>query len=77
MVSTNFGASSTYRIFSFQKKSKYQVLVIFQKLHGAAHWKPTIHIYCLKKFQKIKKIIAFIVACPKMQKKNIFDSLEL
>jgi hypothetical protein len=31
----------------------------------ASHWKATIHIYCLKKFQKIQKFIAFIAACPK------------
>jgi hypothetical protein len=28
----------------------------------------TIHIYSLKKFQKIQKFIAFTVACPKTQK---------
>jgi hypothetical protein len=33
-------------------------------LHVASHWKATINIYRLKKFQKIKKIIAFRVACP-------------
>jgi hypothetical protein len=37
-------------------------------LHGAAHWKGTIHIYTLKKFQKIQKIIALTVGCPKQQK---------
>jgi hypothetical protein len=37
-------------------------------LHEIDHWKATIHIYILKKFQKIKKFIAFIVACPRMQK---------
>jgi hypothetical protein len=37
-------------------------------LRVAFHWKATIHIYSLKKFQKIQKFIAFIVACPKMQK---------
>jgi hypothetical protein len=38
-----------------------------QMLHVASHWKATIHIYILKKFQKIQKIIAFTAACPKMQ----------
>jgi hypothetical protein len=28
------------------------------------HWKATIHVYSLKKFQKIQKFIAFIAACP-------------
>jgi hypothetical protein len=37
-------------------------------LHAMARWKATIHIYSLKKFQKIQKFIAFIVACPRMQK---------
>jgi hypothetical protein len=36
-------------------------------LHAMAHWKATIHIYSLKKFQKIQKFIAFIVACPRTQ----------
>jgi hypothetical protein len=31
----------------------------------ASHWKATIHIYNLKKFQKIQKFIAFRSACPK------------
>jgi hypothetical protein len=31
----------------------------------ASHWKATIHIYNLKKFQKIQKIIAFTAAFPK------------
>jgi hypothetical protein len=31
----------------------------------ASHWKATIHIYDLKKFQKIQKIIAFTATCPK------------
>jgi hypothetical protein len=31
-------------------------------LHATAHWKASIHIYSLKKFQKIQKIIACIVA---------------
>jgi hypothetical protein len=35
-----------------------------------------MHIYNLKKFQKIQKLFAFIVACPKM-KKTILTSLEL
>jgi hypothetical protein len=29
----------------------------------ASHWKATIHIYNLKKFQKIQKFIAFTSAC--------------
>jgi hypothetical protein len=33
-------------------------------LRVASHWKTTIHIYSLKKFQKIQKIIAFTAACP-------------
>jgi hypothetical protein len=37
-------------------------------LHAMARWKATIYIYSLKKFQKIQKFIAFIVACPRMQK---------
>jgi hypothetical protein len=37
-------------------------------LHAMARWKATIHIYSLKKFQKIQKFIAFIVACPRTQK---------
>jgi hypothetical protein len=37
-------------------------------LHAIARWKATIYIYSLKKFQKIQKFIAFIVACPRMQK---------
>jgi hypothetical protein len=27
-------------------------------LHGAAHWKATIHLYYLKMFQKIHKTIS-------------------
>jgi hypothetical protein len=34
-------------------------------LRVASHWKATIHIYKLKKFQKIQKFIAFTAACPK------------
>jgi hypothetical protein len=37
-------------------------------LHAMAHWKTTIHIYSLKKFQKVQKCIAFIVTCPRTQK---------
>jgi hypothetical protein len=37
-------------------------------LHATACWKATIHIYSLKKFQKIQKFIAFIVAFPRTQK---------
>jgi hypothetical protein len=36
--------------------------------HATPHWKATIQIYSLKKFQKIQKFIAFIVACPRIQK---------
>jgi hypothetical protein len=39
-----------------------------QMLRATARWKATIHIYSIKKFQKIQKIIAFIVACPRTQK---------
>jgi hypothetical protein len=35
---------------------------------GEAHWKATIHVYYLKKFQKIQKFIEFPTACPKTQK---------
>ena len=34
-------------------------------LHVVFHWKATIHIYNLKKFQKFKKFIAFTSTCPK------------
>jgi hypothetical protein len=37
-------------------------------LHATACWKATIHIYSLKKFQKIQKFIAFIVSFPRTQK---------
>ena len=37
-------------------------------LHGASHWKATIHIYSLKKFQKIHKHIVFTTPCSKVQK---------
>jgi hypothetical protein len=37
-------------------------------LHTMAHWKATIDIFCLKKFQNIQKIIAFMAACPNQQK---------
>jgi hypothetical protein len=36
-------------------------------LRVAFHWKATIHIYNLKKFQKIQKLIAFTAACLKVQ----------
>jgi hypothetical protein len=39
-----------------------------QMLYATDCWIATIHIYSLKKFQNIKKIIAFIVACPRTQK---------
>jgi hypothetical protein len=45
-------------------------------LHGAAHWKATIHIYRYKKFLKFKKWNALMVACPKPQK-AILAALEL
>jgi hypothetical protein len=34
-------------------------------LRIASHWKATIHIYSLKKFQKIQKFIEFTTACLK------------
>jgi hypothetical protein len=37
-------------------------------LHATAHWKATIHIYSLKKFQKIPKKITITTACPNQQK---------
>jgi hypothetical protein len=37
-------------------------------LHATAHWKATIHIYSLKKFQKIRQKITITVACPNQQK---------
>jgi hypothetical protein len=37
-------------------------------LHGASHWKATIHTYSLKKFQKLQQLHILIVACPKVQK---------
>jgi hypothetical protein len=37
-------------------------------LHATACWKATIHIYSLKKFQKIQKFVAFIIAYPRTQK---------
>jgi hypothetical protein len=36
-------------------------------LHAIAHWKATIHIYSLKKFQKIPKKITITAACPNQQ----------
>jgi hypothetical protein len=36
-----------------------------QMLRVASHWKATIHIYNLKKIQKIQKFISFTTACPK------------
>ena len=36
-------------------------------LHGASHWKATIRIYTLKKFQKIHKHIVFTTPYPKVQ----------
>jgi hypothetical protein len=44
-------------------------------LHAMACWKATIHIYSLKKFQKIQKYIAFIVACPRMQKPILVNNV--
>jgi hypothetical protein len=40
-----------------------------------ARRKATIHIYCLKKFQKIQKFIAFIVACPNKQKPILVNNV--
>jgi hypothetical protein len=37
-------------------------------LHATAHWKATIHIYSLKKFQKIPRKITITAACPKQKK---------
>jgi hypothetical protein len=37
-------------------------------LHAMAHQKATIHIYSLKKFQKIPKKITITAACPNQQK---------
>jgi hypothetical protein len=37
-------------------------------LHATAHWKATIHIYSLKKFQKIPKKITITAAYPNQQK---------
>jgi hypothetical protein len=37
-------------------------------LHRVSHWKATIHIYSLKKFQKIHKHIVFTTPYPKVQK---------
>jgi hypothetical protein len=37
-------------------------------LCSASNWKATIHIYSLKKFQKIQKFIAFTAAYSKVQK---------
>jgi hypothetical protein len=36
-------------------------------LHAMACWKATIHIYSLKKFQKIPKKITLTAACPNQQ----------
>jgi hypothetical protein len=41
------------------------VVIGHSTLHVASHWKATIHIFRLKKFQKIQKFIAFIAARPK------------
>jgi hypothetical protein len=37
-------------------------------LHATAHWKATIHIYSLTKFQKIPQKITITTACPNQQK---------
>jgi hypothetical protein len=37
-------------------------------LHGASHWRATIHTYSLEKFQKLQQLHALTVACPKVQK---------
>jgi hypothetical protein len=39
-----------------------------QMLHGASHWKATIHTYSLKKFQKLQQLHVLTVAYPKVQK---------
>jgi 2-C-methyl-D-erythritol 4-phosphate cytidylyltransferase len=44
-------------------------------LHATACRKATIHIYSLKKFQKIQKFIAIIVACPRMQKPILVNNV--
>jgi hypothetical protein len=41
-------------------------------LHVVSHWKATIHIYNLKKFQKIQNFIVF-TAYPKVQKVVFLD----
>jgi hypothetical protein len=41
-------------------------------LHGAAHWKATIHICCLKKFQKNLQIYYIHSSLPKNEKRR-FD----
>jgi hypothetical protein len=38
-----------------------------QMLHGASHWKATIHIYSLKKFQEIHKHNVFTTPYLKVQ----------
>jgi hypothetical protein len=45
-------------------------------LRVVPHWKATIHIYNLKKFQKIHKHIVFPTPCPKC-KKPILGALVL
>jgi hypothetical protein len=42
-------------------------------LHATAHWKATIHIYSLKKFQKIPRKITITAACPNQQKAVLAD----
>jgi hypothetical protein len=50
------------------KSSKPHIFLTVQMLHATACWKATIHIYSFKKFFKIQKSIACIVAYPRMQK---------
>jgi hypothetical protein len=50
--------------WNLQNPITFQLWV--QMLHATACWKATIHIYSLKKFPKIKKFIASIIACLRM-----------
>jgi hypothetical protein len=45
-------------------------------LHGASHWKATIYIYSLKKFQTIHKHIVFTTPYPKVQKAILIPFVE-
>jgi hypothetical protein len=56
------------------KSSKpHNFSTVVQILHATAHWKATIHIYSLKKFQKIPKKITLTTACPNQQKAVLVD----